>query len=107
MNRAIRWANDSGIWTHGTFIIGFPFEPGIEERDPIKVSEIPGGKSATYHYVGSYEKLPQVRAEMERWLNTNEYTISGATYEIYLNDPQITAPENLETEIVYPLLPGN
>ena len=27
VNRAIRWANDSGIWTHGTFIIGFPFEP--------------------------------------------------------------------------------
>ena len=27
VNRAIGWANDSGIWTHGTFIIGFPFEP--------------------------------------------------------------------------------
>jgi len=27
VNKAIKWANHSGIWTHGTFIIGFPFEP--------------------------------------------------------------------------------
>lgn len=27
VNNAIRWANNSGIWTHGTFIIGFPLEP--------------------------------------------------------------------------------
>ena len=29
---------------------------------------------------------------------------NGVTYEFYLNDPQITDPENLETDIVYPLL---
>jgi effector-binding domain-containing protein len=87
--------------------IGFPFEPGIEGKDNIKVSEIPGGKSAIYHHVGPYENLPQVRAALEQWLNTNGHAISGATYEIYLNDPQTTAPENLETEIVYPLLSGN
>ena len=27
VNNAIRWANNSGIWTHGTFVIGFPLEP--------------------------------------------------------------------------------
>jgi flavin reductase (DIM6/NTAB) family NADH-FMN oxidoreductase RutF/effector-binding domain-containing protein len=83
--------------------IGFPFKPGIEGRDTIKVSGIPGGKAATYRHVGSYEKLPDVRTALEQWLNTNGHTISGATYEIYLNDPQTTAPENLETEIMYPL----
>ncbi|MCP4536217.1 MAG: hypothetical protein GY832_03640 [Chloroflexi bacterium] len=84
--------------------IGFPFEPGIEGIDNIKVSEIPGGKSAIYHHVGSYDKLPQVRATLEQWLNTNGHATSGAAYEIYLNDPQTTAPENLETEIMVPLL---
>jgi flavin reductase (DIM6/NTAB) family NADH-FMN oxidoreductase RutF/effector-binding domain-containing protein len=87
--------------------IGFPFKPGIEGRDSIQVSEIPGGKSAVYNYVGPYEKLPQVRTALKQWLSTNGYTISGATYEIYLNDPQVTAPENLETEIVYPLSSGD
>lgn len=83
--------------------IGFPFQPGIEGRDNIKVSEIPGGKAATYHHVGPYEHLPEIHAALEQWLNTNGHAISGATYEIYLNDPRTTAPKNLETEIMYPL----
>ena len=87
--------------------IGFPFDSGIEGGGHIQASEIPGGESATYHYVGSYDELPKVRTALKQWLNTNGYTISGATYEFYLNDPQTTAPENLETEIMYPLLSGN
>lgn len=86
--------------------IGFPITPGLEGRDPIKVSELPAGKSASYHYVGPYEKLPEVRTALEQWLNTNGYTKSGAAYEIYLNDPQTTAPKNLETELMYPLSSG-
>jgi anaerobic magnesium-protoporphyrin IX monomethyl ester cyclase len=26
VDRAIKWANDCGIWTHGTFVMGFPYE---------------------------------------------------------------------------------
>ena len=84
--------------------IGLPFQPGIEGRDAIRVGVIPGGKAAVYHHVGPYEKLPEVRVALQQWLNTNGYTPSGPTYEIYLNDPQSTAPENLETEIVFPLV---
>lgn len=84
--------------------VGFPFKPGIYGVDNIKVSEIPGGKSALYHYVGPYEKLPEVRTVLEQWLNTSGYTLSGTTFEFYLSDPQTTAPENLETEIVFPLV---
>lgn len=87
--------------------IGFPFEPGVEGGDNIKVSKIPGGKSAIYHHVGPYEKLPEVHIMLERWLETNGYPISRTFYEIYLNDPHTTAPENLETEIIYPILSGN
>ncbi len=87
--------------------IGIPFAPGIEGKDNIKVNEIPRGKSATYRHVGSYEKLRQVHVALEQWLNTNGHAISGETYEFYLNDPRTTAPENLETEIMYPLLSGN
>lgn len=83
--------------------MGFPFNPGIEGSGAIVVSAIPGGKSARYRHVGPYEKLPEVRAALQQWLSTNGYMPSGAIYEIYLNDPQSTAPGNLETEIVYPL----
>lgn len=83
--------------------IGFPFGPGIEGRDNITVSEMPGGNYATYRHVGPYERLPEVHAALEQWLRAHGHAISGATYEIYLNDPTTTAPENLATEILYPL----
>jgi flavin reductase (DIM6/NTAB) family NADH-FMN oxidoreductase RutF/effector-binding domain-containing protein len=84
--------------------VGFPFQPGIEGRGYIQLSEIPGGKSASYRHVGLYEKLPEVRTALGQWLKANGYAISGTSYEIYLNDPQTTAPGALETEIIYPLL---
>ena len=87
--------------------IGFPFESGIKGRNNIKASKIPGGESAVYYHVGPYGKLPEIRVALEQWLNANAYTISGTIYEIYLNDPQTTSPENLETEIMYPLLSGS
>jgi hypothetical protein len=37
--------------------MGFPFKPGIEGRDNIKVSEIPEGKSATYHHIWTLSNL--------------------------------------------------
>ena len=114
----IRYAGEKGYTPTGPFFvayrdfdghlldieIGFPFESGIEGGGNITLSEIPGGKSASYHHLGSYQKLPEVRTALEYWLKTNGFMLSGVTYEFYLNDPQITDPENLETDIVYPLL---
>ena len=87
--------------------IGFPFESGIEGNGTITVSEIPGGKSACYRHVGPYEKLPEIRTALEQWLKAEGHPLSGANYEFYLNDPRTTAPEQLETEILYPLLSEN
>ncbi len=87
--------------------IGFPFQPGIEGKDNIQVSEIPGGKTAVHHHVGSYEKLPQARAALEQWLHANGYVTTGVSYDFYLNDPQVTPPDKLETEILYPLVTAN
>ncbi|HNT75029.1 MAG TPA: GyrI-like domain-containing protein [Anaerolineae bacterium] len=84
--------------------IGFPFNSGVEGKTSIQVSAIPGGKSAAYHYIGPYDRLPEIRVGLQQWLNTNGYTPVGVIYENYLSDPQRTAPENLETEILVPLL---
>ena len=86
--------------------IGFPFQPGIEGSENIQVSEIPGGKVAIHHHVGSYEQLPQVRAALEQWLHANGYAASDVSYDFYLNDPQVTPPDKLETEILFPLVTG-
>jgi flavin reductase (DIM6/NTAB) family NADH-FMN oxidoreductase RutF/effector-binding domain-containing protein len=86
--------------------IGFPFQPGIEGKEDIRVSEIPGGKIAVYRHVGGYEQLPQVRAALQQWLQANGYAASDVSYDFYLNDPQVTPPDKLETEILFPLVTG-
>lgn len=83
--------------------VGFPFDASVEGRDNVQASKIPGGKVAVYRHLGPYQKLPEVRAALERWLQANGYAASGAAYDFYLNDPQTTPPEQLETEIFYPL----
>jgi flavin reductase (DIM6/NTAB) family NADH-FMN oxidoreductase RutF/effector-binding domain-containing protein len=87
--------------------IGFPFQPGVEGRDNIRVSGIPGGKTAVYRHVGPYEKLPEIRTALGQWLNASGFKSNGVSYEIYLNDPQATHPDKLETEILYPLAVEN
>ncbi len=84
--------------------MGFPFTSDIQESHTMHGHEIPGGKLATYHHVGPYDQLPDVRTALEQWLKAHGHTKAGATYEIYLNDPQTTAPERLETEIMCPLI---
>ena len=84
--------------------IGFPFQPGIEGKDNFQVSEIPGGKAAVYHHTGGYEQLPQARAALEQWLHANGHVTTGVSYDFYLNDPQVTPPDKLETEILFPLV---
>ena len=83
--------------------VGFPFGSGMEGSNNIQATEIPGGKVAFYRHVGPYQKLSEVRAALEQWLHANGYAINGAAYDFYLNDPQTTPPERLETEILFPL----
>ncbi len=63
--------------------------------------EMEGGKAATYVHVGSYESSEAAHYKMEDYLNAKGYEFKGPVVEIYLNDPEENAPEDLETEIVY------
>ena len=76
VDRIIRAANDSGMWTHGTFIIGFPFEPlesveatidyavnsGLDFAHVYLASPYPGTR--LYDIVTQEQLLPE---GVERW----------------------------------------
>lgn len=83
--------------------IGFVFGQKLAGKDNIQAGEIPGGKSAACIHVGSYDQLGGARAALHQWMLKNEYIGTGVSYEFYLNDPQRTPPEKLETQIVFPL----
>jgi len=83
--------------------LGFPVAHELPSRDDIQAGEIPGGKAATCLYTGPYEDIEGPYDALSQWMEENGYEPTGAAYEIYLNDPQETPPEELQTQIVFPL----
>ena len=72
---------------------------GTLERD------LPGGRCAVLTYKGPYAGLPAVYDYLYgTWLaGSDEAPGDHPSYEVYLNDPTNTAPEDLLTEVCVPL----
>jgi effector-binding domain-containing protein len=83
--------------------IGFPVKRPLKGTGEIQPTEIPGGKAAACLYKGPYNKIAPAYKALQQWMKTNGYTSGGAPYEYYLNDPNETPPEELQTQIVFPL----
>lgn len=71
----------------------------------IGVREVGGGKYAVVQYVGPYTDLAAAYEELYgKWLVQNGHEPkSEPAFEIYKNDPKITPPEKLITEIYAPI----
>ncbi|OWU86103.1 AraC family transcriptional regulator [Oceanicola sp. 22II-s10i] len=79
-----------------------PLPEGLEER------RLPPGPAAVLTFRGPYADLPQGYDHLFRtWFPASGREPSGeALYELYLNTPLDTAPEDLVTEIHFPLKPA-
>jgi AraC family transcriptional regulator len=73
--------------------------PGLVEQ------HIPAGRYARTVHHGPYDTLGDTWARfMGEWLpNSGQRMTDGVAYELYANNPQTTAPEDLRTEIYIPL----
>lgn len=83
--------------------IGFPVAKPLPARDNIQASEIPGGKVATCLYTGPYSDIALAYTALSKWMTEHGYEATGVAYEMYLNDPQQTPPQELKTQILFPL----
>lgn len=83
--------------------IGFPFQKSLGSEGDVQAGELPGGKAAECLHVGPYEKVAAAYEAIQKWLDENGHTPSGVAYEFYLNDPRTTRPEDLQTQVVFPL----
>jgi effector-binding domain-containing protein len=83
--------------------IGFPVSRRLPGKDDINASEIPGGKVATCLYTGPYSEIEPAYNALSQWIKDNGYEVTGVAYEMYLNDPMQTLPQELRTQIVFPL----
>jgi AraC family transcriptional regulator len=81
-------------------------ETFVPEGD-IGVQVIPGGEYAVTTHFGPYQKLGETYTKLlGQWLPRSGRELrSTPCFEVYLNDPQSTEPEDLLTDIYAPLQP--
>lgn len=84
--------------------IGFPVSAGLPPVDEIQTGVIPAGKSATCLYTGPYDEIASAYTALAGWIDEQGLTPTGVAYEFYLNDPDETSPEALQTQILMPLV---
>ncbi len=76
----------------------------MEETGRLKVSDLPGGEEiASTIHKGPFENVDAAYKVIGEWMADNGYEMSGSGREVYLTDPQKTAPEDYITEVQVPV----
>lgn len=83
--------------------IGFPVAKSVAGRGEVQPGEIPAGRYAACLYTGPYKEMKPAYDGLATWVDEQGFKPSGVSYEYYLNEPETTAPEALQTRIVFPL----
>lgn len=83
--------------------MGFPVAGALQGDGDMQPGELPGGKAASCIHVGPYDQLEPVYAALSAFVAEQGYEATGVAYESYLNDPGEVAPEELQTQILFPL----
>jgi effector-binding domain-containing protein len=83
--------------------IGFPVVKKLPGQGEIQAGEIPGGKAVRCLHVGPYDTIEPAYEAVGQWMQSKGYECTGVCYEMYLNDPQQTPPDKLQTQILFPV----
>ena len=82
---------------------GFPVNEPLEGKGEIQSGMIPGGKAVSTVYSGPYSGLDLAYEALLAFMREQGLQATGVAYEFYIDDPAMTPPELMKTEIVYPL----
>jgi effector-binding domain-containing protein len=83
--------------------IGVPIEGPFEATDDVAESVLPGGTVASTVHVGSYRSIGRAYGALAPWIAEQGREIAGPPVEIYISDPDETPPEELRTEVRFPV----
>jgi effector-binding domain-containing protein len=78
---------------------GIPVSGSFSGRDNIQGSDTPAGKCVTCLHIGPYNETEPSYYALTQWIKDNGYESAGIAYEVYLNDPENTPEDKLETQI--------
>ncbi|MBN1585922.1 MAG: GyrI-like domain-containing protein [Candidatus Omnitrophica bacterium] len=123
-DKLMSWAGPKGLLSENSTYLGIAYDdpdkvpadkirydacvsvgPEVQGEGDITIKEIPAGDYAVVIHEGPYEDLLYTYEELfEEWLPDSGRTWNkGPCIEVYLNNPEITAPEALRTEVWMPL----
>ena len=77
-------------------------KPFAGEGD-IRASEVPGGKLGVALHTGRYSEIAPAYDALTEFVREQGYEPTGVSYEFYLNDPEETPQEKLQTQIIFPV----
>lgn len=83
--------------------VGFPVSRSLQAKNDMQPGQIPGGKQATCLHVGPYNTLEPAYNALIEYIGQSGHEAKGVAYEFYLNDPNETPQDELQTQIVFPL----
>lgn len=73
------------------------------EPGEMGASSLPGGPAAVTVHTGSYESLSATYGSLEAWIDDQGRRPAGGPWESYVDDPAEVSPEELRTEVIWPL----
>lgn len=82
---------------------GFPVAGTVKKEGRVEAGGLPGGKAAFDLHEGPYDTIGDAYNRLTAYIKEQGLEPTGVCYEIYLNDPGETPPEELKTEIYFPL----
>jgi effector-binding domain-containing protein len=83
--------------------VGFACAKKLPGRGEIQAGEIPAAKFASTLYTGPYDQCGPAYEALNQLVKESGHAATGVAYEFYLNDPQHTPPQQLQTLIMFPL----
>jgi len=89
--------------TDGDIEICVPIVGTISDNPAVNERELEGGTMATTVHHGPYEEIAAAYHTVAGWISEHGHEVAGPPREIYLNDPQIVAPEELLTRVEFPI----
>ena len=91
--------------TEGDVEICVPVSGAVSEGDEVYGRELPGGPMAATVHRGPYDQIAPAYQTVTSWISEHGHEMAGPPREIYLNDPQEVAPDELLTRIEFPIKP--
>lgn len=83
--------------------VGFPVASVIAGEGDVKASALPGGMVATTTHLGPYGGIGGAYEALHKWMDAHHKKPAGGPWEIYVNDPSSVPPEEIRTDIFFPI----